>query len=196
MHPYAFLLPLVSVLVGLAVTDVAKSLHLLLRARERVRWDALPLAAAFLAVLTTYNLWWRIAGSGDLEAYLTLGGFLPLAAQLVVLFLLCASALPDAVPDGGLDLRAFYDGNAPTFWTLFALHVLILLASRLAHVGVGASAGGSVALLSALNLSSLVLFTVLVFVRRRWVHAAAVTALVGLAVVGWAGLSLTTPALP
>lgn len=194
MTPYAFLLPLVSVLVGLAVTDVARSVHVLLRARSRVQWDALPLAAAFLAVLTTYNLWWRVAGSGDLGPYLTLGGFLPLAAQLLVLFLLCASALPDAVPDAGLDLRAFYEGNARTFWTLFAVHVAILIAVRL--VGFAGDDGVSVAKLTALNLASLALFVVLIVVRQRWVHVAATTALVALALAGWASLSLTPAALP
>ena len=190
MHPFTFLLPLVSVLVGLAVTDVARSLHVLLRARRRVRWDALPLAAAFLAVLTTYNLWWHIAGSGDLAPYLTLGGFLPLAAQLVVLFLLCASALPDAVPEAGLDLRTFYDDTARTFWALFSLHVVLLLARRLADGTAGTAA------LAALNLSSLALFVVLIVVRRRWVHVVAVTVLVVLALADWSGLSLSAQPLP
>lgn len=188
MNPFAFLLPLVSVFVGLAVTDVAKSVHLLLRARRRVRWDALPLGAAFLAVLATFNLWWRLFSALDPEPFLTLGGFLPLAAQLLVLYLLCAASLPDEVPADGLDLRAFYEANAPTFWTLFAVHVVLLIVVRGTSAGAeGPSLGGVV----ALNLTALAAFAVLATVRRRWVHATLVGGLTALALLDWSGLHLT-----
>ena len=194
MNPFAFLLPLVSVLVGLAVTDVAKSLHLLLRARRRVRWDGLPLAASLVAVLTTFNLWWRLFSAGDPGPYLTLGGFLPLAAQLLVLFLLNAAALPDEVPANGLDLRAFYEDNAPAFWTLFAVHVGILIATRAAGLAPGGPASGGWLLLT--NLAALALFVVLATVRRRWLHVSAVAALLVLELAGWSGLTLSPPLSP
>ena len=198
MNPFAFLLPLVSVLVGLAVTDVAKSLHVLLRARRRVRWDALPLVAAFVAVLTTFNLWWRLFGSADPAPYLTLGGFLPLAAQLLVLYLLNAAALPDEVPPDGLDLRAFYEANAPYFWTLFGVHVVILVGVRtvqFASAGPTADGAGFAGLLLT-NLAALASFVVLATVRRRWVHVATVAVLVVLAFTGWSGLTLPAPSPP
>lgn len=196
MHPYTFLLPLVSVLVGLAVTDVAKSLHVLVRARRRVRWDPLPLAASFVAVLTTFNLWWRFASSGDPTPYLTLGGFLPLAAQLLVLFLLNAAALPDEVPADGLDLRAFYESNARVFWTLFAVHVVLLMATRAVRLWMGIGTEDVSMEVHVLNALTLVVFVVLAVVRRRWVHAVAVPLLAVLALTGWSGLSLASPPSP
>ena len=191
MHPFSFLLPLVSVFVGLAVTDVAKSLHTLLRARQRVRWDALPLASAFIAVLTTYNLWWRLLGTADPTPFLTLGGFLPLAAQLLVLYLLCAAVLPDAVPDDGVpddgvDLRTFYDGNGPYVWTLFALHIVLLIATRSFLFPTEPVGAGRV----AANVVALVLVVGLAVVRTRRVHAVALALLCSLALLDWAGLSL------
>ena len=57
MSPFEYLLPLISVLVGLAVADLATSLHWLLQARRRVQWDWLPLLAAILAVLAVLDLW-------------------------------------------------------------------------------------------------------------------------------------------
>ena len=186
MHQFSLLLPLVSVFVGLAVTDVAKSLHMLLRARRRVRWDALPLAAAFIAVLTTYNLWWRLAGAADPAPFLTLGGFLLLAAQLLVLYLLCAAVLPDDVPPAGLDLRTFYDDNGPYVWTLFALHITLLVATRgFLFPSAGVDAGRVV-----LNVVALGLVVGLAVVRTRRVHALALALMCGLALVDWAGLSL------
>ncbi len=186
MHPFSLILPLVSVFVGLAVTDVAKSLHVLLRTRRRVRWDALPLAAAFIAVLTTYNLWWRLLGTADPAPFLTLGGFLPLAAQLLVLYLLCAAVLPDAVPDDGLDLRTFYDDNGPYVWTLFALHIALLIATR-GFLFPDASVGAG---RIAVNVVALVVAGGLALVRVRRVHAVALAVMCGLALVDWAGLSL------
>ncbi len=188
MNPYTYLVPLVSVLVGLAVTDVAKSLHVLLGARRRVRWDALPLASALLAVLVAYNLWWRLFGAGEAAGHLTLGGFLPLALQLVLLYLVCAAALPDAVPDDGLDLRAFYDANGRTLWTLFALYVAVLVATRLVRLALGDGGPGGWTL--AANVASLATFVVLAVVRRRSVHAVALALLLGLAVVDWGDFSL------
>lgn len=187
MNPFAFLVPLVSVLVGLAVTDVAKSLHVLLRARRRVRWDALPLAAALVAVLSAYNLWWRLFGQGEAAPGLTFGGFLPLAVQLLVLYLLSAAALPDAVPDDGLDLRDFYDANGPYFWTMFAVYVAVLLGQRLARLGDG---GAPETALLVANGVTLVAFAVLAAVRSRCVHAVALTVLLGLIFASWRGLSL------
>lgn len=191
MTAFEYVLPLVSVLVGLALADLAVSLHRLLRARRRVRWDWLPLAAALLAALAVLNLWWGLFGSQGGTFYRTLGGFLPLAVQLVVLFLLNAAALPDAVPDGGLDLRAFYDANGPYFWSLYAVLVAALVVHRVgALVAAGASASDLWSRLPVQNLLLIVLFVVLARVRRRGLHAVAVPGLLALFLAEWAQLSL------
>ena len=188
MTAFEYILPLVSVLVGLALADLAVSLHRLLRARRRVRWDGLPLAAALLAALTVLNLWWGLFSSQELAFYQTLGGFLPLAAMLVVLFLLNAAALPDAVPDEGLDLRAFYDANGPYFWSLYATLIAIvvvhLVAARLAE---GLSVGPRD---YVNNLFLLGLFVVLARVRHRALHAVAVAVLLVLFLSEWTRMSL------
>ena len=62
MNPFEYLLPLISVIVGLSITDLATSLHRLLRARRRVEWDWLPLATALLALLMVLNAWWDSIG--------------------------------------------------------------------------------------------------------------------------------------
>lgn len=199
MNPYTFLVPLVSVFVGLAVTDVAKSLHVLLRARDRVRWDWLPLAAALAPVLSAWGLWWRLFSSADATAFLTLGGFLPLAAQLVVLYLLNAASLPDEVPASGLDLRAFYHANARYFWTLYAVFVAAFILQQAIGLAThgppdGATPAEAVWTLAG-TFDELVLFVGLAVVRRRWVHAVAVGVLLALMLVGWSGLSLIVPTL-
>jgi H+/Cl- antiporter ClcA len=60
LSPFEYLLALVSILIGLAVADLSSSLHRLLRARRRVRWDWLPLAGAFLVILLILEFWWNL----------------------------------------------------------------------------------------------------------------------------------------
>ena len=194
MTPFEYILPLVSVIVGLAVADLAVSLHRLLRARSRVRWDWLPLAAAVLAVLVVLELWWVFYASREADFFLTLGGFLPVAVQLILLFLLNAAALPDDVPAEGLDLRAFYESNGPYFWSLYAAYLAFVVVLRIVDlVGGGASGEGSVSALSLVpNLVLLALFVLLARVRRRSVHAVAVLVLLALLVAEFSGLRLET----
>ena len=189
MTAFEYVLPLVSVLAGLALADLAVSLHRLLRARRRVRWDWLPLATALLAALAVLNFWWSLFNSQDTPFYETLGGFLPLAALLVVLFLLNAAALPDAVPREGLDLRAFYDANGSYFWSLFAAYVTLSIALDL---GERAASGLSIDVLSyASNLVLIALFVALVWVRRRAFHGVAVVLLLALFLSDWVSMSLS-----
>jgi hypothetical protein len=48
---------LFSVLIGLAVVDIATSVHRLVRRRSVVRWDSLPLLAALYAALSAPDTW-------------------------------------------------------------------------------------------------------------------------------------------
>ena len=192
MTPFQYVLPLVSVLVGLALADLAVSLHRLLRARRRVQWDWLPLATAALAALTSFYLWWAFYNSQDDTFYRTLGGFLPFAAQLVVLFLVNAAALPDEVPDGGIDLRAFYDANGPYFWSLYAGLIFLLIAHSAGAYAVGYVPGG-VRAAAGMALSALPLIALcvaLALFRRRVFHAVAVVALFLLLLASWSGSEL------
>ena len=189
MTPFVYILPLVSVLVGLAVADLAISLHRLLRARRRVRWDALPLATAVLAVLAVLELWWNLYASQEATFLTTLGGFLLFAVQLLILFLLNAAALPDTVPDDGLDLRAFYDENGSYFWSLYAAYVLFIMVTNV----IGALGGdlSDVFRRIAANLPLLVLFVALARFRNRVFHAVAVAAVLALFLFEWSQLSLS-----
>lgn len=193
MTPFEYILPLVSVLVGLAVADLAVSLHRLLRGRRRVRWDWLPLAAALLALLAVLEMWWLFYASREAAFFTTLGGFLPFAAQLILLFLLNAAALPDDVPPEGLDLRAFYDANGPYFWSLYTAYAAFAMLARIGGAVGGLPEGMSLpGLIVSLVVSVLLLglFVALARVRRRSFHAVAVVVLLGLLLVEWAGLRL------
>lgn len=193
LSPFAYLIPLISVLVGLAVADLATSLHRLLRARRRVEWDWLPLVAAFLAVLSVLDLWWSLYGARETASW-TFVGFLPLAAMLVVLFLINAAALPDDVPSDGLDLQAFYDSNGSYFWFLYAIYVFMAIANNIGRrVADGLPEGAglvSVLVGSGANLVVFGLYVALALVRNRPFHMVTVVVLLAFYIFQWSQRSI------
>lgn len=189
MSPFEYLLALVSILIGLAVADLSLSLHRLLRARQRVRWDWLALAAALLVMLLVLEFWWVFYSLGTSAVFTQYGPFLLLATSLVSMFLLASAALPDTVPDGGIELSAYYRDNARYLWTLFALFVFLMIAvEAVAHPH-----GLTPAMLtptSLLNLLLVVLLGSLAVVRHRRYHAILVPLLTLYLLWQWSRLQL------
>lgn len=182
MSPFEYMLPMVSILVGLAIGDLSLSLHRLLRARRRVRWDWLPLGAALLVLLLILQFWWAFYAVGRAEVWTRYWSFLVLSAGLIAMFLLASAALPDAIPDEGLDLSAYYEENRRYFWVLFALFTLLALAvDFLAPTYEPSVPTGPVRAIPTLIIAALLLS--LAFVRRRAYHVVVVLLL--LAFFGW-----------
>lgn len=189
MSAFEYLLALVSILIGLAIADLSTSVHRLLRARRRVKWDWLPLTAALLVTLLILEFWWVFYSLGTSPAFLRYGAFLLLGASLVSMFLLASAALPDEVPPQGLDLRTYYDDSAGYLWTLFALFVLLMVGVE----AVAAPAGPAATLISIPTLFNLLLVALLaslVVVRRRAYHATLVPILLLHLLWQWSRLQL------
>lgn len=190
MSPFEYILPLVSVLVGLAIADLSVSLHHMLRVHQNIRWDWLPLATALLAVLSVLEVWWVFYTSQDAAFYTTLGGFLPFAAQLIILFLLNAAALPDNVSEGSLDLRNFYESNSAYFWSLYAVYTFFIICVRL--VGFLSNNLPGASLLSLLfPLLIMTASVLLARLKNRLFHSISVIFLIGILLSEWWDLSLT-----
>ncbi|MBS0373941.1 MAG: hypothetical protein JSR73_05140 [Proteobacteria bacterium] len=126
IRAFEFALGLFSVLIGLAVADVANSLHRLLRHPGFIRWDPLALLAALYATLMAVGMWFDLWGIREVAATRGFFFYLGMVAEMFVLFLIAAASLPDE-PAANPDLRAFYERNHRYFWTLVALFQLIYL---------------------------------------------------------------------
>ena len=112
---------LVSIIVGLGVADLLVNFHRLIHDRKRVRWDPLPLLWALTTLLLLFNFWWAVAMNldGSREATVV-GEFVLLAISPILLFLMCASVLPRAVPtEGQLDMRAEWTEGRRVFLLIF-----------------------------------------------------------------------------
>ena len=120
---FAYLAAFVSVILALAVSDWVQSLHRLIRARRRVAWSLTAVVASlivFLAILEEFFGLWRLAGV-ERFTYIDL---LALIIPPIVLSIAAMTALPDEVPEGGIDLACYYMDTRRILWLLVSLWVL------------------------------------------------------------------------
>lgn len=171
MSQSEYILGFVAILVGVAIADMAGIFHKLLRARSRVRWHWLPLAAAGLVVLLTVELWWSLTSFERLPGALTIGLFLPLLIGLIALYLLASAVLPDEVPDAGLDLRTFYFTEHRYFWLLFALLTASFVVLQVANAWHFRGPGAVGQSLWAVRLNLIITLALsLAYSSRPWWH--------------------------
>jgi len=189
MAPFEYLLLFAAIILGLAVSDVAVSLHRLLSAGGRVRWDWIAPLAALVAFLKIVTQWWTWFGVEQIARALTFEMFLVVVLATVLLFLLAAASLPDEVHEGPVDLRAHWAAVSRRWWSLFALHwVLINGVSIWAQVQIEHARWSVLAwpyLVLPLAIS-------LIFIRNRWFQTICLAGLVVLYLGQFFGRALSS----
>lgn len=175
-----------SIIVGVAVADQLTSLHRLLKRGKAVRWDWLLLWVAALVLLTQIQIWWSLAGQR--ENPITIGEFLPILIELVLLFLLAAASLPDEASEGEIDLRRYYGEQSRYIWGLYALALGWLIGSEMAAQAI--EAGRFSVMQNADEFLILALMASMAFVRRRAWHVVGLTVLTLTGPIGWLSRSL------
>lgn len=187
MSAFEYTSVLASIIIGLALVDILISLNRLIRAGGSVRWHWAAPLATLLVVLTIIQIWWSIYSPQDVA--MTIGQFLPLLVELVILFLLAAAALPDDIPAGGLDLKLYYDRNGPYFWGLFTAALGWWIAINGAETLANGENVGRLLEARLADLAVLGVFASLMFVRGLWWHAIALLFL-ATGPIGWLSRSL------
>lgn len=151
--------------LGLAVADMVTSLHKLLRNRRRVRWDWVAPLAALVILVEIFNLWWSWRKfTGD-----SIADVAPYFVVLVVLFLTASAALPDDVPEDGIDLGNYFDDNRSYFLSLYGIYIALWIGMwTVRDIGDGAS---FIDLLGdySFDYPWIIACFTLVFVRVRWI---------------------------
>jgi hypothetical protein len=118
---------LVAIILGLALAELATSFHRLMRAGKRVQWDWMSPALAFVMLLETVQFWWLSKAWYANATELRLLDFLPRLLLLLLIYLLAAAALPDEVPEKGINLRTFYVDTSRYFWALVSLLTVFIM---------------------------------------------------------------------
>ncbi len=166
----------VSIVLGIALGDLALSAHRLLRARERVEWHwASPILALFM-LMNIVAFWWAsFHWYRELDNF-SIGAFLPDLALFLLLFLAVAAVLPDEIPEGRFSLKEFYWREAPYFWSLNILTVVLIII----HTGPRNNPGDWRGfLLGELeNIFFVVMMIGLLMTRRAWYHYAVIASII------------------
>jgi hypothetical protein len=130
---FSYLSAFVTIVLAVAMADMIHSTHRLIRARAKVKWDALPLVFAAIVVLFLitefFSLWTRF----DVTEVSMLRLLWLLATPTVFAFL-AYSALPDEVPAEGLDLSEFYFSQRRLWAVMYATSALLDLMRSLEYV--------------------------------------------------------------
>lgn len=173
MSTVEFILGFAGIVIGLGVTDLLTSLHRLLRAAARVRWDWLALSFAALMLFASVVFWWLSFDWYRASTSITVAEFLPMLVFLCLSFLMMAAALPDDAPAEGIDLREFYLGTRIHRWSLVSLSLFFNIALVFVddlHVGFLTFASGMWPV-----VGSFVLAVAAACSKRIWVHVLAIS---------------------
>lgn len=130
MTAFEYLSVLLSIILGLAITQVLQGYRGLLLARRTVRRHWPSLIWSGLVLLFATQAWWASFGL-ESEREWRFGTFLVILVQMGLIYMLAAVVLPD-VPDGAeIDLSAHFEAQRkPFFACLFAI-VFVSLAKDL-----------------------------------------------------------------
>lgn len=134
MDGFAHLSVLISIVLGLGVTNLLMGLARIvqLRARVKVYWPTI--VWAFLLLIVHIQTWWSMFGLRYVEDW-NFFSFAITLAQPILLFFLSALVLPDFDRDDALDLRANYYVHVQWFFGIFVVLLLASLARTYAVTG-------------------------------------------------------------
>lgn len=127
MDDFAHLSVLISIVLGLGITNLLMGLARIVQMRGRVKvfWPALVWVLTLLVIHV--QTWWTMFGLRTVEAW-TFLGFAITLMQPILLFFLSALVLPDFDRDEALDLRANYFLHVRWFFSILVVLLLVSLA--------------------------------------------------------------------
>jgi len=133
-NPFDYLTILVSIVLGLAITNVLTRLATVITARHRVDFYWPPVAWALWIFFICVQHWWAQWGVRH-APQANFGSFWLQVLVPVVLFLMSALVLPEREENGRLDLGRWYFHNRAWFFSLLCALPLLSIAEELARTG-------------------------------------------------------------
>ena len=158
MDAFSYLSILLSIIVGLGLTQILTAVGRIIRHRDRVRADWLPLLWAAVLLVIYVQVWWSMFGLRHVNEW-TFGSFAAILAQTGTLYLMAAVVLPEQVGDQPVDLAAYYDQHHQWF---FGFLLVTLVVSVIKDVIINGSLPGPLNLgfhlfLAAASVSALLI---------------------------------------
>lgn len=119
MTQFEYLSVLVSIIIGLALTQLLSGAARLIQLRRRVRMHAPTLLWMATLFLIDVQVWWVAFDRRSTTEWQFFGFVLYLLIP-IMLFLLCYLVLPDMGDEDSADLRGNFEGNRGWFFGLLA----------------------------------------------------------------------------
>ena len=127
MDAFSYLSVLLSIILGLAMTQILTAAGRMIRARERVTPYAPPIIWAGLLLVIDVQMWWSMFGYRTRTRWGFLE-FLVILIQTIMAYMLAAVVLPEEIPAEGVRLRDYYERNSPwMFGFLIAIVVVSII---------------------------------------------------------------------
>jgi hypothetical protein len=126
MDEFGYLAVILSIILGLSVTQLLQGLSNMINARDRVRiyWPAIGWALLLLVI--DIQAWWSMFGYRGRHTWTFLQVAI-LLLETILLYLLAALALPNAFSAEIVDLRVNYFRHARWFFGSFLAVLLVSL---------------------------------------------------------------------
>jgi hypothetical protein len=131
MDAFSYLSVLLSIVLGLAVTQLLSGFAALVHARRRIAmyWPVPVQMGATL--LITVQVWWAMFGMHNVHQW-TFAGFLVVLAQSVAVYLMAAFITPELGGEAQIDLREAYFREARWFFgSILAALAISLIKNRM-----------------------------------------------------------------
>ena len=176
MEPAEYILALLAIISGLAISEMVVSLHRLLVHRRNVRWDWLTLVAAafvFLLIVSSWGVSYR--AFNDLPLGPWFWEFVLNLCQLIGIYLAARGILPDDIgPSEHVDLVAHYAFISRYVWTSLSVTYALYLMFAIMFAGIEQLAARWEAIVGLVVIGALAMWS-----SRRF-HQLAVPALFAL----------------
>jgi len=134
MDEFGYLSVILSIILGLSVTQLLQGLSQVINARDRVRiyWPAI--GWTLLLLIIDVQAWWAMFGYRNRHAW-TFLQFAVLLLETIVLYLLAALSLPTGFGEAAIDLHANYFRHARWFFGSFVSVLVVSLLKDVVFAG-------------------------------------------------------------
>ena len=134
MTAFDYLAVLISIILGLAITQVLKGYRGMALARERMLMFWPTAIWSLVVLLIAVQSWWAMFGLRAVQVW-TFGAFAIVLMQAVVVYMLAALVLPDFFGEEPVDLSAHYFSHRRLFFGALVLLVVVSLTKDLVIAG-------------------------------------------------------------
>ena len=165
MSKIDIIITLITIVFGLMLADLFKSLHKLIKARKIVKWHWLPLLNSWFLFIVILKNWWSLT---SIEEY-NIIKFLAYAHILILLYLAASIVLPDKIQKKGINLKEYYFQHHRYYWGLMTTVMLISMLNSIVPKLINSS---------PLNTPNIIIFMIilslnilLLISKRYWIHS-------------------------